>query len=299
MKMRVAGLASMISAFALLGASSAIAQSAIFNATNSASPYGMPQTYMIPQTGEYEITALGASGGSYDGFAGGLGAEASGAFNFTQGEVLTLYVGSMGGNSHGYITGGGGGGSFVVFGTVVLAVGGGGGGAFGETGLPAGIMQDNGSGLGGSPGSGRADGAGGGVNGNGSEFVDGTGGQGLTTGTPPLQGGMSLSTNNGGYGGGGAGFELGGGGGGYSGGGFNDIVGSGGTSFVDMSLGDGYVPGSASFMQAAGTGDGEITITELSGGITIPEPASLPLLIAPLAVAIGLRVRRQSWHSAR
>ena len=86
------------------------------------------QDWVVPTTGTYEVTAIGAQGGNGNGeFVGGLGAEIQGTFTFDAGMTLQLVVGQMGGSNLG--NGGGGGGSFVVdLSNDPLLVAGGGGG---------------------------------------------------------------------------------------------------------------------------------------------------------------------------
>ncbi len=87
--------------------------------------------------GTYDITAYGAQGGNSSfgllngtsfGASGGLGAEMSAEFFFSELTSLTLLVGGGGGGGN-YSTAGGGGGSFVVNGSTPLVVAGRGGGA--------------------------------------------------------------------------------------------------------------------------------------------------------------------------
>ena len=86
--------------------------------------------WTVPSTGYYNITAYGAQGGGFGqagsvDSAGGFGAQMTGTFQLTQGEVLNILVGGSSG-------GGGGGGSFVVDSStnpLVVAGGGGGGGS--------------------------------------------------------------------------------------------------------------------------------------------------------------------------
>ena len=55
------------------------------------------QSWTVPATGTYTITATGAQGASGDtGFVGGKGAQVSGQFNLTAGQVLQLVVGQQG-----------------------------------------------------------------------------------------------------------------------------------------------------------------------------------------------------------
>jgi len=75
------------------------------------------QTFTVPTTGRYQITAWGAAGGSnaFFGGTGGSGAEFSAFFTLTAGEQLDIYVGAAGGDAPDRTLdgGGGGGGSFV------------------------------------------------------------------------------------------------------------------------------------------------------------------------------------------
>ncbi|MGA9869094.1 MAG: hypothetical protein WBQ75_21900, partial [Acetobacteraceae bacterium] len=95
-------------------------------ATASAGPTttGTPgfYTFTVDVTGLWEVVATGAQGGASGetlGPAGGLGAQVTGIFSFTAGEVLSYAVGGMGAagvtdpSSTGS-AGGGGGGSFVL-----------------------------------------------------------------------------------------------------------------------------------------------------------------------------------------
>ena len=94
------------------------------------------QTFLVPETGEYEITVAGAQGGSSsDGNAGGMGAIVGGDIFLRQNEVLEIYVGGGGSSSVPGYAGGGGGGTFLgnlnkVF---FIAGGGGGGGSGGRS----------------------------------------------------------------------------------------------------------------------------------------------------------------------
>jgi len=87
-----------------------------FSAT-SVGKDGTIQTYVVPTTGSYVITAYGAEGGGTEGNTG-LGAKMSGTFSLTQGDIIKILVGQYGGSEddgyHTGIYGGGGGGSFVV-----------------------------------------------------------------------------------------------------------------------------------------------------------------------------------------
>src|SRR2546422_732892 len=56
------------------------------------------QTWTVPATGVFTITAFGAQGGSGGGGSpsGGFGAEIGGNFSLTNGQVLTIAVGGAG-----------------------------------------------------------------------------------------------------------------------------------------------------------------------------------------------------------
>src|ERR1041385_569230 len=72
------------------------------------------QSWTVPVTGPYKITAIGARGAGN----GGYGAQLEGNFNLTAGQVLSIVVGQQGENGSGASAsnngGGGGGGSFIV-----------------------------------------------------------------------------------------------------------------------------------------------------------------------------------------
>ena len=224
---------------------------------------GKTETYTVPVTGLYDITAFGAQGGSgspLPGFVepGGNGAEIGGDVELTQGEVLTVAVGGQGGNGSGDLRGGGGGGgSFVVGpGNAPLMIAGGGGGGGGDRrGFDGGPGQTGTAGGGGSGlryrdrapfgpggqdgagGSGDSGGGGGGggfksAGGNGRDSRGGGGYPGLQGGVGNVSGGFGGGGSNGGSGGtyvGGNVYGGGGGGGGYSGGGGGESGGGGGS----------------------------------------------------------------------
>ena len=197
---------------------------------------GSYETYTIPTTGTYDITAWGAQGGlgGFQNLGGGKGAEIGGAFTLTAGENLQILTGEAGGQDNPY-SGGGGGASFVGLGssyqnaTALLVAGGGGGSSL--TGGGEGVLSPSGTGAGGSGGSGSyGGGGGGGYTGNGGPggTSGGLGGQSFIGGG---SGGEGDLTNIGGIGGGGGGtYYGGGGGGGYTGGtGGNSLGGIGGS----------------------------------------------------------------------
>ena len=227
------------------------------------------QSWTVPYTGTYLITANGAQGGdkSHMSAYGGDGSEVSGEFSLTAGEVLYIIVGQAGtdatsGNSN-IEGGGGGGGSFVLDSSngILLIAGGGGGASY----------QGN-SGTGGSNGS-SSTGSGYGTNNSGSGgFSDNGGGGGCGCGGGGYNsagtsntwcggggamggvGGSSQYAKYGGFGGGGGAFHGGGGGGGYSGAG-------GGTYTIGGGGGGSYNNGSNQInTSSANSGHGWITI---------------------------------------
>jgi hypothetical protein len=99
------------------------------NLDGAVSVNGGIQTWLVPETGTYSITAIGAQGASGDSrFIGGRGVSITGEFDIVGGTMLQLAVGQAGlGQSTG--NGGGGGGSFVVDSSnAPLLIAGGGGG---------------------------------------------------------------------------------------------------------------------------------------------------------------------------
>jgi len=248
-----------LAAIALLTQCTAIAQPVTFNCS------GISTTFTAPATGLYHIVANGAQGG--DGFvpnnSGGFGAQVSGDFSLTAGQMLSISVGCVGGTAA--FAGGGGGGSFVVFGATPLLIAAGGGGAGVSSNGSAGNSGPNGgsaSGAGGTNGSGGKGGTDFCCNGGGGAGFFSPGGDGSTPGSggqayPSLAGGNGFT--GGGFGGGGGGdLEGGGGGGGYSGGGGGGPVvsGGGGGGSFNASLN----PSASS----NASGNGSVTITLLS-----------------------------------
>jgi hypothetical protein len=217
----------------------------------------------ISSSGEYDITASGAQGGSGTQAAGGKGAAVGGDIYLMSGTVLEILVGGEGHEANNI--GGGGGGSFVFEtsrGTLtpVLIAGGGGGntdlhaGSFGLVGQTGGKGYGTLGALGGVDG---APGAGAGNNGSvggggGGGYTGGTGGAGNfrsansgaagTTLASDFAGGAAGNVDGtksgvGGFGGGGGAGYGGGGGGGYGGGGGGfGGGGGGGGSYLSAKL---------------------------------------------------------------
>ena len=258
---------------------------------------GVVQTYKVPTTGLYDITAFGAQGGNGRS-TGGLGAEVSGAVRLTQGTMLDVVVGGQG-LSSGSRAAGGGGGSFVfVPGAVLpLAVSGGGGGGGDVLGGFAGLSGTaGGTGGGGGGGAGGTNGSGGDAGASFDGEVGGAGGGGWKSGgsgtsystggsgPPGFAGGGGAYSGGGFGGGGGSGFDGGGGGGGYSGGGGGQnhygYGGGGGGSYLVASAIDRVLTAGVN------SGNGSVTIS------AVPEPAALALLGSGL-FALGLSRRRR------
>jgi hypothetical protein len=215
------------------------------------------QLWTVPSTGSYTITTEGAGGGNAGSNEGGLGARIIGTVSLTEGHIIRILVGQLGGNWGGYggSQGGGGGGTFVynqTTSTLLIAAGGGGGALYSgsrnsdidaNTGT-SGKGGWNGSGGssiggGGTNGTGGAcylnsGGGGGGFSGNGGTSSYQVGGNNGTGGTSFLNGGQGAIYGNalGGFGGGGGAdwvyWTGAGGGGGYSGGGGGYYYGFGG-----------------------------------------------------------------------
>ena len=232
------------------------------------------QEWRVPHTGTYEIESRGASGangtctktGSNGTLQlGGLGTKLSGKFRLTQGKLLKILVGQRGimNTNFGDRTGGGGGGSFVTHGNntpLVIAGGGGGGGGCkviegksdgdpGQLGLFGSRCNgtvENGGMLCSDTRYSTAVNAGSGAgllgNGNRGNFGAASIAKSFVNGG---KGGTIHTGSNGGFGGGGYGFEYPGGGGGYSGGGVwanstNGVAGGGGSVNLGFDQKSGY-----------------------------------------------------------
>jgi hypothetical protein len=221
--------------------------------------FGGIQSWVVPSTGTYEITAAGAVGGATPSATGGKGRVITSQISLTQGETIKIIVGQTGGQlqfTTGF-AGGGGGGSFVVrsTGNAALLIAGGGGGAgqgnatyvSTQNGVDAalynstrgtmgtGYSGDYPGGFGGNSGGGGAAGTSGGSGGGGfnTDGYEGTSGgfpgfsfpNGSKGGGNRMHFGFPTTNTSGGFGGGGGAGATnnyqanGGGGGGYSGGG--------------------------------------------------------------------------------
>jgi hypothetical protein len=260
------------------------------------------QSWVVPSTRTYEITAAGAVGGATPSAIGGKGRVITSQISLTQGETIKIIVGQTGGQiqfSTGYAAGGGGG-SFVVRGSnnaALLVAGGGGGAAQGnatyvstQNGVNAALYNatagtagtgypGNPPGSGGTNGGGGAAGSGGGSGGGGFTGNGTKGSWGGNAGFSFSNGGnggsnlmgYGTSTLNifGGFGGGaGAGAHTNyeadsGGGGGYSGGGGGGYrVGAGGG-------GGNFVTGTY-VSNSLNSGVGYVTIVALAAPDTTP-----------------------------
>jgi hypothetical protein len=251
---------------------------------------GTIATYTVTVSGLYDITAIGAGGGSSPFAAGGAGALVTADFSLTAGTELEILVGGAGAASNIADGGGGGGGSFVIDlgarsmirntvaaepqpAAFALVIGGGGGGAGGGPGGSdsEGIAGD--TGTAGLDGRGDLGGAGGSAGGGGAggDIDDGGGGGGgdLTAGgSASAAGGASFAAGGansfaGGFGGGGQGgieqtvtndqgidYDIPGDGGG--GGGYS----GGGGGGTDESNNLGYAAGPSADAGAGGGGGG-------------------------------------------
>ena len=245
----------------------------------SMASYNGYQRLIVPQTGDYLVTAKGAAGGSESGDGtGGYGAQVVTTVSLIAGETITMVVGQQG-----YYTpyGGqaacGGGGTFLfrsgtsfTTSTVLVAAGGGAGitNSFGRTSSSYGSLTSAGNsdygnwtaggvnGNGGVAGASAGGGAGAGITGAGAIPGSGTGASAISLGA---QGGTVQYGGYGGFGGGGGFWGGGGGGGGYSGG--------AGAQWADARNGGGggsYSAGSSTSITALATGGhGSITIASI------------------------------------
>lgn len=228
------------------------------------------QEWLVPHTGQYDLEACGAAGGSgYSGVEGGKGAQIRGEIFLSRETLVRILIGQRGQSNSDSAGGSGGGGTFVVANSSEpVAIAGGGGGGGDKTGEP-GQAGRNGSVYGGSGGAGGmvrpernifrkspVGGSGGGFRQDGCCFrysplacvACDEAGRAFQNGG---QGGQSrLQRCDGGFGGGGSSRTTPGGGGGFSGGGATEYRGGGGGSFTANGTwtitagvcdGDGYV----------------------------------------------------------
>jgi hypothetical protein len=216
---------------------------------------GSAQTWTVPAgVSTVRVEAYGAQGG---GDYGGFGAGVVTSVTVTPGQQLTVRVGGRGAQAAGGFNGGGGS-SFAGAG---LGQGQGGGGAsdvsLGDTRL---VVAGGGGGAAGGPDFGMG-GSAGGI--SGEAGVDGSGvhrgGGGGTSAEAGAGGGAYAGSGNGAVGGNG-GFNAGGGGGGWLGGGGGGGDSSGGSA-AGGGAGSSYAQGTATFVQGARTGDGEVDIS--------------------------------------
>jgi hypothetical protein len=276
---------------------------------------GTIQTWTVPVSGIYDITAYGAEGGqTYAIFPGGsiyipggLGTEIGGDVSLVAGQTLNIVVGGEGQGAAQVPPSGGGGGSFVYVpgaSQPLVVAGGGGGGAglgapvpptppgtaYGQTGTSgADGVYGAAGGTGGNGGGGSATGGGGGGgwSSNGGLGDNGSGGG---SGPTSFAGGIGALNatgypGNGGFGGGGAGgYFGGGGGGGYSGGGGGgDGDGGAGGSYLDPSATE-LIDTVEPFIG----GNGEVTVDLVS---------SLPDGSVPLAYIVVLFAGLVAGHN--
>ena len=251
-------------------------------------------TRVIPTTGTYTLTAIGADGGETFGgpppLSGGTGATITATFNLTAGDVLTIFVGDNGQDavSDARSAGGGGGGSAVVLnGThVLIAAGGGGGGSRFQTGFGGAANTNSTPGAGTSPG-----GAGGGgfnasapnapilctstEGGKGATLTTiGAFAQGYSQSGTPCGNSAGGDGGQGFGGGGGANTQIGGSGGGYRGGdgaASSSFGGNGGDSFVNTGIAGGTVVSAV-----AGTNGGSAAATDSDGAVGFDPAVASP-----------------------
>lgn len=259
---------------------------ATYSAVSSSGYTGTIQSWTVPQTKSYRLTAQGASGGYNPTLPRpGYGAIVAADFSLTAGHVIKILVGQVGDLSYQSSSAGmgGGGGTFVyneTTGTLLLAAGGGGGpgGQVGDTyrgcdaslttspnnhnGTYASGFADATPGLGGNDGYYGGGGAGWNSNGQGQYSTQGYR---MLDATYPGRGGFGYSGSTtsyaGGFGGGGGGSstgDSGGGGGGYTGGNggsTTDRPGGGGGSYAHSSA------TAVTSALATATGAGSVVIT--------------------------------------
>lgn len=260
------------------------------------------QYWTVPVSGDYQITAAGAQGGSWGSNLGGKGVIETSTITLSEGQVIRILVGQKGGSSDGY-HGSGGGGTFVISSpydtnTAILMIAGGGGG-YGASGggvnmqgqtarNPTSSSNNAGSNGGGGANASQTSGGGNGFvagsSSGGSTWASGGAGFGGNGGNYAANsklgpksfinggtGGVGTTAGGyGGFGGGGGAGDRGAGGGGYSGGGggnLNTVGGDGGGSYI---TGTNQVA-----VGGANSGDGFVVITL----VTPVAPAVLSLSI--------------------
>ena len=259
--------------------------------------------------------AQGGAGGSATVGSGGLGANMTGTFTVTPGQILKVLVGQQGGGSGATPGAAGGGGSFVTDNSnnPMLIAGGGGGrhGTLAAVGIDANTGTSGSDGYSdvSSPPYPALDGIGG-INGNGATGTSphaGNGGGLLTNGAAAQCGGFGYAFLNGanggssctanidvgGFGGGGGGGNNGGGGGGgYSGGGgsyHTPTNGGGGGSFNNGT-------GQANLVNNTGNGvvmiswggTGCVSATRTPVTVTVGSPAAPnPVTATPPTICVG------------
>lgn len=206
---------------------------------------GSAQTWTVPAgVSEVTLNLIGADGGNRGNGVriGGAGAEATGTFAVSAGDVLNVIVGQAGANGTASDDGAGGGGGTAIYnatsGTLLLVAAGGSGAGFNGNGF-GGLADIGAAGTG---GAGNHAGGGGGATAAGGNGSQGNGGG--AGGTDGSNGGTGNSGADGGYGFGGGGEAgdggQGGGSGGYDGGKGGSNAGGGqrgsaGNSFNDVS----------------------------------------------------------------
>lgn len=234
------------------------------------------QTWTVPISGKYHVTACGAAGGNgYGGSKGGKGAFINGTIQLQKGEELKIIIGQSGGTRGNKTYGSGGGGTFIIRRNVPVAIagGGGGGGYFSDGGDGRGDCGNN-PGVGGevcAHGIATFAGGGGGFRGSGTCYSSGDcvtnvckfGGKAFMDGGG--EGGVASARAtpdcNGGFGGGGASDNAGGGGGGYSGGSVKIIN---GTKNAFAEGGCSLAPSDGLLVPGHNDGDGYATIKLLT-----------------------------------
>jgi gliding motility-associated-like protein len=262
------------------------------------------QQWVVPFSGLYTITAAGARGG---GANGGNGAEISGEFNLTGGQVINIVVGQMGQTFSNDRNVSGGGGSYVIVdgsNDILVIAGGGGGGrnAFpnsagqitpeGENGIDNGGVDGVGGagGNGGGAASCRGGGGGGfltnGLNG-GCSLPNGQGGFAYLNGS---SGGVTGNAVDGGFGGGGAvdgvnsSWTYAGGGGGYSGGGGASSSGQNSRGGGGGSFNSGLNPNN---IAGANNGHGFVNIEIIGTGGCLSDLVPVTINVDPLTFNIS------------